>query len=132
MARSCGSEEARLWFWLLALRVDSPGLHTLAWLAGIDELTGSTYTLEARVEQAPSLEEVRKRDLHCGDRVLVTTRNSLYCECSIPDPANAVLFSPLSDEKKHESSQPGESQTAVQKRRGPQSNLDSLLPAAWR
>ncbi len=78
MARSCGSEEARLWFWLLALRVDLPGLHTLAWLAGIDELTGITYTLEAIVEQAPSLEEVRKRDLHCGDRVLITTRNSLY------------------------------------------------------
>ncbi len=54
------------------------GLHSLAWLAGIDELTGITYTLEALVEQAPSLEEVRKRDLHCGDRVLVTTRNSLY------------------------------------------------------
>ena len=73
------AKKARLWFWLLlALRVDLPGLHTLAWLAGIDELTGITYTLEAIVEQAPSLEEVRKRDLRCGDRVLVTTRNSLY------------------------------------------------------
>lgn len=35
-------------------------------------------TLATRVEQAQSLEEVRKKDLHAGDRVLVTTRNSLY------------------------------------------------------
>jgi hypothetical protein len=35
-------------------------------------------TLEDRVEQARSLEEIRKQDLSCGDRVLVTTRNSLY------------------------------------------------------
>ena len=35
-------------------------------------------TLASRVEQARSLEEVRKKDLHAGDRVLVTTRNSLY------------------------------------------------------
>ncbi len=41
-------------------------------------MTGITYTLEAIAHQAPSLEEVRKRDLPCGDRVLVTTRNSLY------------------------------------------------------
>ncbi len=34
--------------------------------------------LEALTAQARSLEEVRKRDLHSGDRVLVTTRNSLY------------------------------------------------------
>jgi len=38
----------------------------------------SHHTLETLVEQAQSLEEVRKRDLYCGDRVLVTTRNSLY------------------------------------------------------
>ena len=43
-----------------------------------DELTSIPHTLETVVEQARSLEEVRKRDLHCGDRVLVTTRNSLY------------------------------------------------------
>lgn len=36
------------------------------------------YTLEAVVEQAESLEEIRKTDLQRGDRVLVTTRNSLY------------------------------------------------------
>lgn len=35
-------------------------------------------TLEAIVEHASSLEEVRKKDLRCGDRVLVTTRNSVY------------------------------------------------------
>ena len=35
-------------------------------------------TLATRVTHARSLEEVRKKDLHAGDRVLVTTRNSLY------------------------------------------------------
>jgi hypothetical protein len=35
-------------------------------------------TLATRVKQARSLEEVRKKDLRAGDRVLVTTRNSLY------------------------------------------------------
>ena len=35
-------------------------------------------TLAARINQARSLEEVRKKDLRAGDRVLVTTRNSLY------------------------------------------------------
>jgi hypothetical protein len=41
-------------------------------------LTATTQTLASRVEQARSLEEVRKKDVHVGDRVLVTTRNSLY------------------------------------------------------
>jgi hypothetical protein len=41
-------------------------------------LIAIAQTLAARVEQAQSLEEVRKKDLHAGDRVLVTTRNSLY------------------------------------------------------
>jgi hypothetical protein len=36
------------------------------------------HTLEAAVEEAESLDEVRKKDLHSGDRVLVATRNSLY------------------------------------------------------
>jgi len=36
------------------------------------------HTLEAVVKQARSLEAVRKRELSYGDRVLVTTRNSLY------------------------------------------------------
>jgi hypothetical protein len=44
----------------------------------IGELTSVPHTLETIVEQARSLEEVRKRDLHWGDRVLITTRNSLY------------------------------------------------------
>ena len=35
-------------------------------------------TLAARVTQTRLLEAVRKKDLHPGDRVLVTTRNSLY------------------------------------------------------
>ncbi len=41
-------------------------------------MTGIANTLEAVVEQARSLEEVRKIDLRSGDRVLVTTRNSRY------------------------------------------------------
>lgn len=36
------------------------------------------HTLEAIVEHARSLDEVRKKDLRSGDRVLVTTRNSVY------------------------------------------------------
>jgi len=35
-------------------------------------------TLEAITDHARSLEEVRKEDLRSGDRVIVTTRNSLY------------------------------------------------------
>jgi hypothetical protein len=41
-------------------------------------LTAIAQTLADRIEQARSLEEVRKKDLRAGDRVLVTTRNSLY------------------------------------------------------
>jgi hypothetical protein len=41
-------------------------------------LTAIAQTLATRVIQAGSLEEVRKKDLHAGDRVLVMTRNSLY------------------------------------------------------
>jgi hypothetical protein len=35
-------------------------------------------TLGALVENAESLEEVRKSDVQCGDRVVVTTKNSSY------------------------------------------------------
>ena len=35
-------------------------------------------TLEAITNHARTLEEVRKQDLRSGDRVMVTTRNSLY------------------------------------------------------
>jgi hypothetical protein len=41
-------------------------------------VTAVAQTLASRVQLARSLEEVRKKDLHAGDRVLVTTRNSLY------------------------------------------------------
>ena len=41
-------------------------------------MTAISQTLATRVEQARSLEEVRKKDLRAGGRVLVTTRNSLY------------------------------------------------------
>ena len=36
------------------------------------------HTLEAAVEGARSLDVVRKRDIHDGDCVVVTTRNSRY------------------------------------------------------
>ncbi len=38
-------------------------------------------TLGAIVVQASGLEPVRKRDLGCGDWVLVTTKNSVYSIC---------------------------------------------------
>ena len=41
-------------------------------------MTEIAHTLEAAVEEARSLDEVRKKDLRSGDRVLVTTRNSRY------------------------------------------------------
>jgi len=41
-------------------------------------LTGIPQTLEGITKYARSLEEVRKADLQAGDRLLVTTRNSLY------------------------------------------------------
>jgi hypothetical protein len=41
-------------------------------------LTGIPLTLEAITSHARTLEEIRKRDLRAGDRVMVTTRNSLY------------------------------------------------------
>jgi hypothetical protein len=41
-------------------------------------LISVAQTLSTRVEEAKSLEEIRKKDLRAGDRVLVTTRNSLY------------------------------------------------------
>jgi hypothetical protein len=44
----------------------------------MDGLTEVGTTLESIVAHARSLEELRKQDLKSGDRVLVTTRNSLY------------------------------------------------------
>jgi hypothetical protein len=41
-------------------------------------LTGILQTLQAITNHARTLEQVRKRDLHSGDRVMVTTKNSLY------------------------------------------------------
>ena len=41
-------------------------------------MTGILQTLEAITNHARTLEEVRKQDLRSGDRVMVTTRNSLY------------------------------------------------------
>jgi len=42
-------------------------------------------TLDAEVDHAQSLDGVRKKDLRCGDRVLVTTRNSRYTIWSLGD-----------------------------------------------
>ena len=41
-------------------------------------MTSILQTLEAITNHARTLEEVRKQDLRSGDRVMVTTRNSLY------------------------------------------------------
>jgi len=41
-------------------------------------VTETANTLGAIVDEAQSLEEVRKQDLRSGDRVLVTTTNSSY------------------------------------------------------
>jgi hypothetical protein len=41
-------------------------------------LTGILHTLEAITNHARILKEVRKKDLVAGDRVMVTTKNSLY------------------------------------------------------
>jgi hypothetical protein len=41
-------------------------------------LIALSQTLAARIQEARSLEEVRKKDLRAGDRVLVATRNSVY------------------------------------------------------
>lgn len=47
-------------------------------------------TLEARVEQTNGLEAIRKAEIHRGDWVLVTTRNSLYCILALGDDQYAV------------------------------------------
>jgi hypothetical protein len=41
-------------------------------------LTAIAQTLATRAHQARSLNKVRKTDLHAGDLLFVTTRNSLY------------------------------------------------------
>jgi hypothetical protein len=41
-------------------------------------LIAIAQTLAGRVTEARSLEEVRKKDIRAGDRVLIRTRNSLY------------------------------------------------------
>jgi len=51
----------------------------------VEGLAAVAYTLEALAEHARSLEEVRKADLRCGDRVVVTTRNSRYTIWALGD-----------------------------------------------
>jgi hypothetical protein len=60
-----------------SLLVDLTGLSGAICSSGTG-LIEIAHTLEAAVEEAQSLEEVRKNDLRSGDRVLVTTRNSRY------------------------------------------------------
>jgi len=62
---------------MLHLRVDV-SIGTVQHVPRGTELTVIAQTLAARVNQARSLEAVLKKDLQPGDRVLVTTRNSLY------------------------------------------------------
>ena len=50
-----------------------------------ENLTGFAQTLEAITNRACSLEGVRRLDLCSGDRVMVTTRNSLYTLWAIGD-----------------------------------------------
>ncbi len=58
------------------------GVHDHSWdRSGRHEFPRNVPTLESRVESAKRLEQVRKRDLHHGDWVLVTTRNSTYSIC---------------------------------------------------
>ncbi|MFQ5927270.1 MAG: hypothetical protein ACE5MH_07535 [Terriglobia bacterium] len=47
-------------------------------------------TLEAIVDHASCVEPVHKRDLRCGDWVLVTTKNSLYSICVLGDDLYSV------------------------------------------
>ena len=47
-------------------------------------------TLVAIVAQTSGLEAVRKRDLLCGDWVLVTTKNSVYSICVMGDDSYSV------------------------------------------
>jgi hypothetical protein len=47
-------------------------------------------TLQARAEEGSRLEAVRKRDLHHGDWVLVTTKNSVYSICVLGEDGYAV------------------------------------------
>ena len=49
------------------------------------ELADAAYTLDALVEHSRSLEEIRKDELRCGDRVVVTTRNSRYTIWALGD-----------------------------------------------
>jgi hypothetical protein len=42
------------------------------------QLIEVAHTLEAAVDEARVLDVVRKKDIHDGDRVVVTTRNSRY------------------------------------------------------
>jgi hypothetical protein len=48
-------------------------------------MTGILQTLEAITNHTRTLEEVRKQDLRSGDRVMVTTRNSLYTLWALGD-----------------------------------------------
>lgn len=48
-------------------------------------MADAAYTLDALVEHAGSLEEIRKDELRSGDRVVVTTRNSRYTIWALGD-----------------------------------------------
>jgi len=54
-------------------------------MPGVEGVAGVAYSLEALADHARSLEEVRKADLRCGDRVVVTTRNSRYTIWALGD-----------------------------------------------
>jgi len=62
--------------------------------SGIRTKSGTCWarTLNSIVEQARFDEDevVRKSQLHCGDRVIVQTRNSVYSLCALGDDTFAV------------------------------------------
>lgn len=44
----------------------------------VNRVSAVVNSLEALISQSRSIETVQKRDLRCGDRVVVTTKNSVY------------------------------------------------------
>jgi len=59
-------------------------------MTGMYKMRSGVQTLDARVEEAGRIEGVRKRELRCGDWVVVTTKNSVYSICVLGDERYSV------------------------------------------
>jgi len=59
-------------------------------MTGMYKMSSEVQTLDARVEQAGRIEGVRKRELRCGDWVVVTTKNSVYSICVLGEERYSV------------------------------------------